>query len=45
MASLSLFHYFKNRMLNVSELSAGIYLGVVTCNGEKIWSEKVIVQH
>lgn len=41
----SLFHYFKNRLINVSDLPTGFYLAVVTCNGEKIWSEKVIVQH
>jgi hypothetical protein len=41
----SLFHYFKNRLINVSNMPTGFYLAVVTCNGEKIWSEKVIVQH
>lgn len=43
--AISLFHYFKNRLINVAELPSGIYLASVTCEGEKIWSEKVIVQH
>ncbi len=44
-AETSLFHYFKNRLLNVSQLPAGVYLAVVTQNGEKMWSEKVVVVH
>ena len=43
-ASISLFHYFKNRLLNVSELPPGVYLAVVSCKGERVWSEKVVVQ-
>ncbi len=43
-ASISLFHYFKNRLLNVSDLAAGVYLATVTCKAERIWSAKVIVQ-
>ena len=42
-AAVSLFHYFKNRLLDVSELPAGTYLAVVKENGEKVWSEKVVV--
>lgn len=44
-ADVSLFNYFKNRLLNVSQLPAGVYLAVVTQNGEKMWSEKVVVVH
>lgn len=44
-AETSLFRYFKNRLLNVSQLPAGVYLAVVTENGEKVWSEKVVVVH
>ena len=43
-ASVSLFHYFKNRLLNVSELPPGVYLAAVSCKGERVWSEKVVVQ-
>ncbi len=42
-ASVSLFHYFKNRLLNVSELPPGVYLAAVSCKGERVWSEKVVV--
>jgi len=42
-AAVSLFHYFKNRLLDVSSLPSGTYLAVVKENGEKIWSEKVIL--
>lgn len=44
-ASVSLFHYFKNRVLDVSQLPSGIYLAYVLCKGEKGWSDKVVVQH
>ena len=44
-ASVTLYHYFKNRLLDVSGLPGGIYFAHISCNGEKIWSEKVIVQH
>lgn len=44
-ACTSLFRYFKNRLLNLSHLPAGVYLAVVTQNGEKMWSEKVVVAH
>ena len=43
-ATVSLFHYFKNRLLNVSELPPGVYLAAVSCKGERVWSEKVMVQ-
>ncbi|HUM45836.1 MAG TPA: T9SS type A sorting domain-containing protein, partial [Chitinophagales bacterium] len=43
-ASISLYHYFKNRLLNVSHLPVGVYLAIVTCKGEKVWSEQVVVQ-
>ncbi|MBK6483877.1 MAG: T9SS type A sorting domain-containing protein [Chitinophagales bacterium] len=42
--AISLFHYFKNRLLNVSELPPGVYLAAVSCKGERVWSEKVVVQ-
>lgn len=44
-SSISLFNYFKYRLINVQNLPSGIYLGVISCKGEKIWSEKVVVQH
>lgn len=44
-AATSLFHYFKNRLVNVGDLPVGVYLAVVTQNGEKMWSEKVVIQH
>lgn len=43
-AAMSLYHYFKNRLLNVSSLPAGVYLGTVTENGKRVWSEKVVVE-
>jgi hypothetical protein len=42
-AAVSLFHYFKNRLLDVSDLPSGTYLAVVKENEKKIWSEKVVV--
>jgi len=42
--AISLFHYFKNRLLNLSELPPGVYLAAVSCRGERVWSEKVMVQ-
>ncbi|MBP9882699.1 MAG: T9SS type A sorting domain-containing protein [Chitinophagales bacterium] len=42
--AISLFHYFKNRLLNVSNLPSGVYLATVSCKGERVWSEKVVVQ-
>ncbi|MBK9732779.1 MAG: T9SS type A sorting domain-containing protein [Chitinophagaceae bacterium] len=44
-ASVSLFHYFKNRLMDVSQLPAGVYLATVSCKGERVWSENVVVQH
>lgn len=41
---VSLFHYFKNRLLNVRNLTEGIYFAVITCNEVKLWSEKIVVQ-
>jgi hypothetical protein len=43
-AAISLFPYFKNRLLHVSHLPSGIYIAIVACKGEQIWSEKVVVQ-
>lgn len=43
--SLNLFHYFKNRLLDVSDLPAGIYLGTVMQHGKRIRREKVMVAH
>lgn len=44
-AGVSLFRYYKNRLLNISQLRTGVYLAVVTQNGRTIWSEKVVVAH
>ena len=44
-AAVSLYHYFKNRFLNVSSLPVGVYLAVVTKNGKMVRSEKVVVEH
>ena len=44
-AGVSLFRYYKNRLLNISQLPTGVYLAVVTQNGRTIWSEKVVVAH
>jgi hypothetical protein len=41
----SLFHYFKNRLINVSALPAGVYFATVQQKGKMIWSEKVVVAH
>jgi len=38
-----LFHYFKNRLLNVSDLPAGVYFATVIAKRKKVWSEKVVV--
>ncbi|HZX73156.1 MAG TPA: T9SS type A sorting domain-containing protein, partial [Cyclobacteriaceae bacterium] len=43
--AISLFHYFKNRLVDVSDLPAGIYLAVITQKGKQVWSEKVVVVH
>lgn len=43
-AAISLFPYFKSRVLNVSHLPSGIYIAIVACKGEQIWSEKVVVK-
>jgi hypothetical protein len=45
MKAITLFPYFKNRLVNVSDLPSGIYLATVTRKGKNIWSEKVIVAH
>jgi hypothetical protein len=44
-AATSLYHYFKNRLIDVSNLRAGVYLATVTQNGKQVWSEKVIILH
>lgn len=44
-ASISLFHYFKNRMIDVSALPAGVYLASVIQKGKRVWGEKVIVMN
>ncbi|MBK9730652.1 MAG: T9SS type A sorting domain-containing protein [Chitinophagaceae bacterium] len=41
---VSLFYYFKNRLLNVRNLTDGVYFAVITCNEVKLWSEKIVVQ-
>jgi hypothetical protein len=38
----SLYHYFKNRLIDVSNLPAGVYLATVMQNGKQVWSEKVV---
>ncbi|HUM47169.1 MAG TPA: hypothetical protein PLD84_09580 [Chitinophagales bacterium] len=43
-ATITLFHHFKNRLLNVSHLRNGVYVATVTCKGAKVWSEQVVVQ-
>ena len=44
-AAVSLYHYFRNRLLNMIALPAGVYLAAVTENGKRVWSEKVVVGH
>jgi hypothetical protein len=44
-AAGSLYHYFRNRLFDVSSLPAGVYLASVVQKGKEIWSEKVVVQH
>jgi hypothetical protein len=44
-AAASLYHYFRNRLIDVRELPAGVYFGSVTEKGKKVWSEKVVVAH
>jgi hypothetical protein len=41
-AATSLYHYFKNRLIDVSNLPAGVYLATVTQNGKQVWREKII---
>lgn len=41
----SLYRYFKNRLIDVSNLATGVYLVTVTQNGKQLWSDKVVVQH
>ena len=45
MAAISLFHYFNNRLINVGSIPSGYYSGVVSADGKKIWSEKIVIQH
>jgi hypothetical protein len=45
MAATSLYQYFKNRLIDVSDFTAGVYLVTVTQNGKLLWSEKVVIQH
>ena len=44
-AATNLYHYFKNRLIDVSNLPAGVYLATVTQNGKQVWREKVIILH
>jgi hypothetical protein len=44
-AATSLYHYFKNRLIDVSNLPAGVYLATVTQNGKQVWREKVVILH
>jgi hypothetical protein len=44
-AATSLYHYFKNRLIDVSNLPAGVYLATVTQNGKQVWKEKVVILH
>lgn len=41
--AVSLYPYFKNRLLNVSGLPAGVYSATVTENEKIVWQEKVVV--
>lgn len=43
--ALSLFHYYKSRLLDVSDLPSGMYLAIVTQKGKQVWSKKVVVVH
>jgi hypothetical protein len=43
--AISLFHYFKNRVLDISELPSGVYFAAVLQNGKRIWNDKVVVVH
>ncbi|MEP7128818.1 MAG: T9SS type A sorting domain-containing protein [Chitinophagales bacterium] len=42
-AAVSLYHYFRNRLIEMNDLPAGVYLATVTQNGKQVWSEKVVV--
>jgi len=44
-AATSLYHYFKNRLIDVSNLPAGVYLATVTQNGKQVWKEKAVIVH
>jgi hypothetical protein len=44
-AATSLYHYFKNRLIDVSNLPAGVYLATVTQNGKQVWNEKALIVH
>ena len=44
-AATSLFYYFKNRLINVSSLPAGIYFAKVMKGSMEVWSAKIVVQH
>ena len=43
-AEVSLYPYFKSRLLDVSELPSGVYLGKVTTQNKMVWSVKVVKQ-
>jgi hypothetical protein len=44
-AATSLYHYFKNRLIDVSNLPAGVYLATVTQNERQVWKEKAVIVH
>lgn len=44
-AATSLFYYFKNRLIDVSSLPAGIYFAKVMKGSMEVWSAKIVVQH
>lgn len=43
--SIMMYPYFKNRLIDVSDISSGMYVASVFQKGKKIWSDKIVVVH
>lgn len=44
-ASIALFPYFKNRLINMAWVPSGVYLAVITQNDKQVFSERIVVTH
>jgi hypothetical protein len=44
-AAITLFPYFKNRLINMALVPSGVYLAVITQNDKQVFSERIVVTH